>query len=353
MSRTVKKVKLRSTAKDGIVFVHTDGMKPMAKKARQHLKELGVPNITLCELELRRFESSEVKPKVLGNVRGGRVYLFYDFRPGTPNDDIMNLYLILDALHLADASDITLVVPYLPYLRQDRKDESRTPISAKRILKGLESTSSLKRIITFDMHADQLQSVFDIPSDHLPGRIVVAPWIKQCFGDQMDDVVFVSPDSGSVKRVGKLAEMFGFDEEDTAYIGKKRGRAGVKMLSLSGADVNGKTCIINDDMIDTGGTIIKASKILFERGAKRVILSATHAVFSPSKDDEKDGEVTSAYEKFARAGVEVVVTDSRQTEKHPWLTVLPLAKFVAYTILQQVARDGSVSKLIEEGLPHD
>ncbi len=281
-----KKVRLRAAATDGIVFVHTDGMKPMARQAKQHLKKLGVTNVTLCPLELRRFDNGEVKPKILGNVREGRVYLFYDFRPGTPNDDVVNLYLVLDALHLADVCDVTLVAPYLPYLRQDRKDESRTPISGASIIRLLQSTPSLKRVVTFEMHADQMQSVFEIPTDHLPGRIVIVPWIKRRFAKNMDEVVIVSPDAGSGKRVEKLTRLLDTGL-DYATLKKKRDRNGVEVTSFVDADVEDKICIINDDMIDTGGTIIKAAHVLYDHGAKAVILSATHAVFSPSKTMSK------------------------------------------------------------------
>lgn len=329
----------------GIAFVTSPDIAYMAKAAKDELEKRGVRKIELHSIEFVRFPCSEVKPRIVKNVRQKDVYLFYNFTVGAFNDDLWCLNLTLDALHFAGVNSITLVTPFLPYLRQDRKDEPRVPISAARMIRSLELTPSLKRVITVDMHADQLQAVFTIPTDHLPGRIVMAPWVKKRFAYQIDNVVAVAPDFGSAKRVRKLAQMIN-PNMGVSILEKNRDSNGVEILSTIGANVKGKTCLINDDMMDTCGTIIKASDALYQQGAKEVILTATHPVFSP-----KEG--STAYEKLANANVEVVVTDSLWTENHDWLEVLPLAKYMALTILQHVTKNGSVSKLIEEGIDND
>ena len=326
----------------GVAIVSTNAMSHMAKEARKKLRSLGVDDIDFHCVDFTRFACGEVKPKITKNVRAKDVYLFYDFKTGSFNDDLMNLCLTLDALHLASVGSITLVVPFLPYLRQDRKDEPRTPISAAVMIRMLQVCPSLKHLITVDMHSDQLQAVFTISTDHLPGQVVMAEWARKRFAKKFAELVVVAPDFGSAKRVRKLA-----DSIDTklgvAILEKKRDATEVEVLSIIGDSVLDKICLINDDMMDTCSTIIVAAKALYEQGAKKVVLTATHPVFSP-----KSG--SSAYEKLAAAQVEVVVTDSLATKKEKWLTVLPLAEYMAHTILQHITRDGSVSNLIKGGI---
>ena len=334
--------KLKLRGHKGMSFVTTERMLPVANSARKTLKHLGVRKIKLQQIHFTRFASNEVKPKIMKNVRNKRVFLFFDFN-GMPNEDLMNCFLTIDALNLAGAKSITLVLPFLPYLRQDRKDEPRTPISAAMVIRFLQSWPRVTRVITIDMHSEQLQAVFTIPTDHLPGSVVFAPWAQETFKKDYANLVVVAPDLGSAKRARKLAELID-TSIGVAILEKKRDATGVEMLSTIGADVAGKICLINDDMMDTCGTIIKAANALYKQGANRVVLSATHAIFSSS------GE-TSAYEKLAEANVHVVVTDSLQTEKHDWLEVLPLGTYLGYVILQNITRGGSVSTLIKKGLP--
>ncbi len=333
--------KPKLTNPNGVTFATTDSMYPMAKSALDTLYERGVQEITLHKIDFTYFACGEVKPKIINNVRHKDVFLFYDFN-NQPNEDLMNLLLTIDALHFADARRITLVLPYIPYLRQDRKDEPRTPLSAAMVIRMLQSWDSVKRVITIDMHSEQLQSAFTIPTDHLPGSMLFVPWAKQYYAGQYDSLVAVAPDFGSAKRVRKLAEAIDHDLP-VAILEKKRDKNGVDILGTIGASVAGKSCLINDDMMDTCGTIIKAANALYAQGATEVVLSATHAIFS-----DKDG--TSAYDKLGAAKVTVVVSDSIITEKHPWLTVLPLGELMGLTILQNITSDGSVSRLIENGL---
>ena len=327
---------------NGILFVAMDNTIAQATEAREELTRLGVQEIELTTVDLTTFACGEVKPRIMMNVRKKDVYFFFKFTNGSFNDDLMILLLTLDAIHFSGANRITLVAPFLPYLRQDRRDESRVPISSARMIRMLEMTPSLQQVITIDMHADQLQAVFTIPTDHLPGQVVMAPWIKKRFAGDYNNLVLIAPDFGSAKRVRRLAKAID-PNISVSILEKERGANNVEILSIIGAPVDGKVCLINDDMMDTCGTIAEAAKALYEYGAKQVIATATHPIMS------KKGGVT-AYEKLAQAKLEVVVTDSLDAESHDWLTSLPLSQFLAHTILQHVIKNGSVSRLIEEGI---
>lgn len=334
--------KPKFTNRNGVTLVTTRRMHNTAKQALTVLEDRNIKGITLQEIDFTRFPCGEVKPKIKVNVRHKDVFLFFDFNNRAPNDDIVNLMLTIGALHLADAKRITLVLPHMPYLRQDRKDEPRTPISAAWFLKSLQMWDTVRRVITIDMHSEQLQAVLDIPSDHLPGRILFARWAKQYFKGDYSNLVAVAPDFGSAKRVRKLA--YDIDPSvPVAILEKNREKKKVEMLNIIGASVKNKTCLINDDMMDTCGTIILAAEALYQQGASSVILSATHPIFSPNGG-------TTAYEKLAKAKVHVVVSDSLQTESHPWLEVLPLGELIGLVILQNITPDGSVSKLIRNGI---
>lgn len=255
-----------------------------AQVAQARLTKRGVCDVTLQELSLTRFYCGEVKPKIVENIRGKEVFFFYGFSQGNFNDELMTLILALNALDKADCKRVTLVLPFFPYTRQDRKDEARTPLSASVVINMLCMSSSLERIVTMDMHSEQLESVFPakVKMDHLPGSLLVAPWIKETFGTSLDEVVVVAPDNGSAKRAKKLARLIA-PGTPTAIFDKERDKDGTKLGDIIGAPVEGKICVINDDMIDTGGTIADAALALKALGAKEVVISATHAVFSTKK----------------------------------------------------------------------
>lgn len=326
----------------GIAIISTPSMEYMARDAFTELKKhISKKSIDFHTLIFEGFSRGEFLVQIAKNVRHKVVYLFYDFN-GDASHDLIALAMTTSALQDAGAKSVTLVTPYIPFLRQDRKDRSRVPISAKVTLEIMEMSRIVGRTITLDMHADQIQIGFQNPSDHLPGHVIFTPWIKERFGDRLDDVVIVGPDAGSEKRVRQISTILGCER---SFLTKSRaGRGDVAMHEINGAAVAGKICIINDDIIDTGGTIIKAAEALLARNAKEVIISATHAVFG-----RKDG--VSAYKKLRSAEFEVVVTDSLSTKSEPWLTVLPLARYMAHAILQNIIPNGSVSEIITGGLP--
>lgn len=328
----------------GISIIHNSVMENAAIAAK---KTLGKHGVAIDEerdfqaLDCKQFPCGEIKPRITMNVRAKDVFLFFGFSNGNFNDDLIKLVLTLNALDKADCKRVTLVLPFFPYTRQDRKDEARTPLSAAVIVRMLELSSSLERIITMDMHSEQIELVFGsrIKVDHLPGSILMSRWVEKNLKKKLSDVVVVAPDNGSAKRAHKLAKRIGVGEE-IAIFDKQRDAEGISIGSIIGADVAGKICLVNDDMIDTGGTIAEAAKTLLNKGAREVILSCTHPIFSPKGDD-------TAYGKLAESGAKVIVTDSLVTEKFPWLEVLPIGKLMGEVILQNITPDGSVSKIID------
>lgn len=321
----------------GLAIVSTPSMKYMAEKAYQELRGLiKKKSIDFCLIDYKRFPGSETMPTIKRNVRGKDAYLFYDFN-GDAAHDAFVLLLTLSALQDSGADSITIVAPFIPFLRQDRKDQPRVPISAKVMIESMTGFDAVKHVITLDMHSEQMVAAFPRAPDHLPGHVIFEPWINKQFGDQLENVVIVGPDFGSEKRVDRLAEGLGCER---AYLTKKRGGTGVKMREIHGAPVKGQICVINDDILDTCGTMSKAAEALKSAGAKEVYLTGTHAVFGGD-----------AYQTLANTGCQVVVTDSLLTIPHDWLTVLPLARYLAHTILQNIIADGSVSRIINDGLP--
>ncbi len=324
----------------GLAIVSTPNMEYMAQAAYDELrKHIDNTTIDFHIVSYQKFSRNEVLPTIQKNVRLKRVYLFYDFN-GDSCHDAFVLQLTVSALQGAGASSITLVMPFMPFMRQDRKDKPRRPISAKDFIRGYERYEKVERTITLDIHAEQTQTAFEKLSDLLPGHVIFIPWIEEQYGDRLSDVVIVGPDAGSEKRVKMIAKRLGCQR---AFLTKEREGSEVDMHEIHGASVLGKICILNDDIMDTCSTMIKAAQALYAQGAADVILTGTHAVFG-----DKNG--TSAYDKLAAAGFQVVTTDSLKTEPQPWLTVLPLARYMGHAILQNNIADGSISRIIEKGI---
>lgn len=326
----------------GIAIVCTPDMQPMALAAYAEIQRfVKKSSIDLHVLKVEEFSMGEFLVHVAENVRNKDVYLFFDFN-GDAARKVFMLAATVSALHRASAKGVTLMLPFIPFLRQDRKDRSRIPITGQVALNVIEMNPVIKRLITLDMHSPQSEMGIRSPFDHLPGHVIFVPWIRERFGDKLKKVVIVGPDAGAEKRVMKIASALGC--ERSFFTKSRAGRGDVEMDVLHGADIKGKICILNDDMVDTGGTIIKAANLLLKYGASEVIITASHGVFGT-----KDG--ISAYKRLKEAGFEVVVTDSLVTKRAKWLTVLPLARYMAHTILQNVVPGGSVSEIINGGLP--
>lgn len=220
----------------------------------------------------KKFSDGELSIKIDENVRGRDVYIIQSLSHPA-NDNIMELVLILDALRRASTRRVTTVIPYYGYGRQDRKVEPRVPISA-RVVADIIQTLGPSRVLTMDLHADQIQGFFNIPVDHLFFSAVLVDYI---LSKKLDNLVIVSPDSGGAERARFLGKKV---NASLAIIDKRRPRANESEVMNIIGEVKGKNCLILDDMIDTAGTICKAAQALKEQGASTIICCATHGVLS-------------------------------------------------------------------------
>lgn len=239
--------------------------------AQQVAKSLG---IELSKCSVKKFSDGEVSINIEESVRGCEVFVIQSTSEPV-NDNLMTLLIMIDALKRASVDTINVVIPYYGYARQDRKARSREPITAKLVANLLE-TAGADRVIALDLHALQIQGFFDIPVDHLMAVPIIAKYFKEKLPN-MDDVVVVSPDHGGVTRARKLADSL---NTPIAIIDKRRPKPNVAEVMNIVGNIEGKTCILIDDIIDTAGTITLGAKALKERGAKEVYASCSHAVLS-------------------------------------------------------------------------
>ena len=289
--------------------------------------------IGLTRASIRRFSDSEIFVEIQENVRGEDVFLIQS--TSTPaNDNLMELLICLDALKRASAQRVTAVVPYFGYARQDRKSSPRTPISAKLVANLIEA-SGANRVLTLDLHAGQIQGFFDIPVDNLYAAPVMVDDIRLNYNNE--PLMFVSPDVGGVLRARAMAKRF---EADLSIVDKRRERAGQSEVMNIIGDVEGRRCIIVDDIVDSAGTLCNAAAALKEAGAKAVHGYVSHAVLS--------GE---AVARVSSSELEsLVVTDTIQTteavEGADNIRVLPIAPLMAESILR-ISSETSVSSLFD------
>ena len=241
--------------------------------AMQIASALGLP---LAKCTVGHFADGEVSVSISETVRGSDVFLIQS-TCNPVNDNLMELLVMIDACKRASAGRITAVIPYFGYARQDRKSKARDPISAK-LVADIITAAGADRVLTMDLHAQQLQGFFDIPVDNLMGASVLIPYIAGKFGRGRDDVMIISPDLGSVTRCRKFCEKLDYR---LAIIDKRRPRANVSEVMNIIGDVEGKTCILSDDLIDTAGTLCHAAEALIKiGGAKEVYACASHGVLS-------------------------------------------------------------------------
>ena len=235
-------------------------------------KTLGLP---LGDSFVTKFADGEVSVSIKETVRGSDVFLIQSSCKPV-NDNLMELLVMIDACRRASAGRITAVMPYFGYARQDRKAKGRDPISAKLVANMLE-TAGADRVLTMDLHADQIQGFFDIPVDNMHGNIIFTRYYLNKFSTTAEDMVVVSPDVGSVARSRKFANKMGMG---LAIVDKRREKANCcEVMNVIG-DVEGKECILFDDMVDTAGSLCNAAKAIYDKGATAVYACATHAVLS-------------------------------------------------------------------------
>jgi ribose-phosphate pyrophosphokinase len=281
-----------------------------------------------------RFSDGEISVQINENVRGSDVFIIQSTCAPT-NDNLMELIVMVDAMRRASAGRITAVVPYFGYARQDRRVRSaRVPITAKVVADFLSSVG-VDRVLTVDLHAEQIQGFFDVPVDNVFGSPVL---LEDMLGRQLVDPVVVSPDIGGVVRARAIAKLL--DDTDIAIIDKRRPRANVSQVMHLIGDVANRDCIIVDDMIDTGGTLCKAAEALKDRGAKRVFAYATHPVFSGlAAQNIADSKID-----------EVIITDSipltdtiRSCGKVKQLTLAPMLA----EAIRRISNEESISAMFE------
>lgn len=296
---------------------------PLAQEICNHL---GIP---LGRAHVKQFSDGEISIKLDENVRGRDVFVIQPIS-APANDHLMEVLLMTDALRRASADRITLVIPYYGYGRQDRKVEPRVPISARAVADLLECMLPT-RLLTMDLHADQIQGFFRLPVDHLYAAPVFVEYLRN---KNLDQPVVVSPDSGGVERARFLARQI---NAGLAIIDKRRPRANVAEIMNVIGDVSGKVCILYDDMIDTAGTITKAAVALKEYGAKSVLCCATHGVLSgPAIERLRDSILD-----------EVIISNSIRldpSKKIDKITVLSVARLVGEAI-RRIHNEESVSSL--------
>ncbi|MCM4156383.1 ribose-phosphate pyrophosphokinase [Gramella sp. AN32] len=270
------------------------------------------------------YSDGEFQPSFEESVRGARVFIIGSTNPGA--DHLMELLLMLDAAKRASARHITAVMPYFGWARQDRKDKPRVPIAAKMIASILE-TAGATRIITMDLHADQIQGFFEKPVDHLYASTVFLPYLNKL---NLDNLTIASPDMGGSKRAYAYSKAL---ESDVVICYKQRAKANViSHMELIG-DVNGKNVVLVDDMVDTAGTLTKAADIMMERGALSVRAICTHPVLSGN-----------AYERIEKSKLqELIVTDSIPLkQKCEKIKVVSCAELFA-DVMRSVQENKSIS----------
>ncbi|MEG0857122.1 MAG: ribose-phosphate diphosphokinase [Terrisporobacter sp.] len=292
---------------------------------------LGVP---LGKAKVSTFSDGEISVDIDETVRGADVFVVQS-TSSPVNNNLMEVLIMIDAFKRASAGRITVVMPYYGYARQDRKVKSRDPITAK-LVADLLTAAGANRVLTMDLHAAQIQGYFNIPVDHMLGSPILSNYFVEKGLEDCDDVVVVSPDLGSVTRARKFADRL---HAPIAIIDKRRPKANVSEIMNIIGDIEGKQCILIDDMIDTAGTIANAANALVELGATKVYACCTHGVLSGP-----------AFERINNSAIEELVMlntvklpERNDLDKFKSISVAPLFA----EAIQRIYEDKPISKLFE------
>ena len=300
----------------------------LALSVTQHL------NIPLGRATVNRFSDGEIAVKINENVRGRDVFVLQSTCAPT-NDNLMELMIMVDALRRASARRITAAIPYYGYARQDRRPRSARVATSAKVVANMLQSVGVDRVLTMDLHADQIQGFFDIPVDNIYSTPVL---LNDILAHQYPNLMVVSPDVGGVVRARAMARSL---DVDLAIIDKRRPRANVAEIMNIIGEVKGRTCIITDDIVDTAGTLCNAASALKERGAVRVLAYAAHPVLSGN-----------AVERITNSPLdELVITDTiplrPEAEACPKIRQLSCAALIGETI-SRIAHEDSVSSLFTE-----
>ena len=304
----------------------------LAQEVADHLA------IRLGDVEIAQFSNGELRPRFADSIRGGDVFIMqthFGTDAGSINDSIMEQLIMIDAAARASAKRITAVCPFYGYARQDRKAEGREPITA-RLVADLFKAAGASRLVSLDLHSGQIQGFFSGPVDHLTALPVLETYVRE---HAPSDLVIVSPDAGRVKVAERFAQHLADKNADVAFINKRRpkGTTNVAIAKEVIGEVEGRLCILTDDMIDTGGTIVSAAELLIERGAREVWAMATHGVLSGPAVERLQGSPLDR----------VVITNTLPLpadRAFPKVEVLSVAKIIA-DALSAVFDETSVSEL--------
>ncbi len=293
-------------------------------------------DVTQGKALVGRFSDGESQVEILENVRGCDVFIIQPTCGPSPAETLMELLVMADALKRSSAARITAVVPYFGYSRQDRRSRlTRVPITAKLAAKMVEA-SGIDRILTVDLHADQIQGFFNIPIDNIYAQPVL---VNHILSKNYSDVVVVSPDVGGVVRARAAAKRL--NDADLAIIDKRRPAPNmVKVMNVIG-DVEGRTCVLIDDMVDTAGTLCQAAAILKEKGAKRVVAYATHAVLSGNAIENISNSVI---DRLVVTNTIPLREDAVKCDKIQQLSIAPTMA----DVIQRISKEQSVSSIFVE-----
>ena len=299
----------------------------LSKKIAQNLK------LKLVNSNIKRFADGEIYVEINENIRGNSIFVIQSI--STPaNDNLMELLICIDALRRSSAKNITAVIPYFGYARQDRKVVPRTAISAK-LVSNLITNAGAHRIVTVDLHAGQIQGFFDIPVDNLFSTPIFSKHIKKYISNK--NIICVAPDVGGVERARALGQKLNVG---LAIIDKRRPAPGKSQVMNIVGNVKGKNCLLVDDIIDSGGTIVNAAKALKEKGAKDVYVYVTHGVLSGNAVEQINNS------KIKKLILTDTIDNSNKIKKSSKIVVLSISNLMAEAI-KRISNSTSVSDLFK------
>ena len=299
----------------------------LSKKIAQNLK------LKLVNSNIKRFADGEIYVEINENIRGNSIFVIQSI--STPaNDNLMELLICIDALRRSSAKNITAVIPYFGYARQDRKVVPRTAISAK-LVSNLITNAGAHRIVTVDLHAEQIQGFFDIPVDNLFSTPIFSKHIKKYISNK--NIICVAPDVGGVERARALGQKLNVG---LAIIDKRRPAPGKSQVMNIIGNVKGKNCLLVDDIIDSGGTIVNAAKALKEKGAKDVYVYVTHGVLSGNAVEQINNS------KIKKLILTDTIDNSNKIKKSSKIVVLSISNLMAEAI-KRISNSTSVSDLFK------